>query len=78
MILILILTMVVFVIVVVLVMVMQALLRVRYFVTQLGIRKEFAHRSASDVEAVIEDLVAQEKTLRAKKVSRKTENAPML
>ena len=70
--------MVVFVIVVVLVMVMQALLRVRYFVTQLGIRKEFAHRSASDVEAVIEDLVAQEKTLRAKKVSRKTENAPML
>lgn len=68
----------VIVIVIVVVMVMQALLRVRYFVTQLGIRKEFAHRSASDVEAVIEDLVAQEKTLRAKKVSRKTANAPML
>lgn len=48
--------------------VMQALLRVKYFVTQLGIRKEFAHRSASDVDAVIEDLTAQEKALRAKKV----------
>ena len=50
--------------------VVQALLRVKYLVTQLGIRKEFAHRSASDVDAVIEDLVAQEKTLRAKKVRR--------
>lgn len=47
---------------------MQAVLRVKYFVTQLGIRKEFAHRSASDVDVVIEDLVAQEKTLRGKKV----------
>lgn len=47
---------------------MQALLKVKYFMTQLEVRKEFAHRSASDVDRVIEDLVAQEKTLRGKKV----------
>ena len=46
----------------------QALLRVKYFVTQLKVRKEFANRSAMDVEAAIEDLAAQEKTLRANKV----------
>ncbi len=46
----------------------QAFLRVKYFMTQLGVRKEFANKSAMDVEAAIEDLKAQEKTLRANKV----------
>jgi len=50
----------------------QAVLRVKYFVTQLGVRKEFANRSAMDVEAAIEDLTAQEKTLRANKVKQST------
>ncbi|CAB1106500.1 unnamed protein product [Ectocarpus sp. CCAP 1310/34] len=47
--------------------VVKSALRVRYFVTQLGVRKEFAGSSVSEIEAAIETLVEKEKALRDKK-----------
>ncbi|CAN0160389.1 unnamed protein product, partial [Ectocarpus sp. 6 AP-2014] len=47
--------------------VVKSAMRVRYFVTQLGVRKEFAGSSVSEIEAAIETLVEKEKALRDKK-----------
>lgn len=44
----------------------------KYFVTQLNIRKEFSSKTLFDVDAAIEDLQNQEKTLKAKKVKTST------
>lgn len=47
---------------------LKSAMRVRYFVTQLSVRKEFAGSSVSEIEAAIETLVEKEKAFRDKKV----------